>query len=336
MAHAGKTRAVPPRAIIYSTGDRESPEAYEQFQDSMRGGFLPWSGKKIGDAKFRIRIEAIHVDDGFIGRVDTVDTLSVRTKSDISASSGEYVYASFNLFGTMTFEQNDEVNVSKPGDLVIFDSGRPARVSNQAARGRTCSGAIALMIPKSSFPHMDAEASFANVRIPRERLLTPLSNSLNLLTNRMPTAAGLELAAIYDACVDLLPIAVGAFDEDRSALHLCPPTAAFREVLSLVEGCITDTGLSASYAAEALGLSERYVHKLFAKRGTTFGAYVTEQRLTRVREDLMRSSRYKPITAIAYRWGFNDLSTFNRAFRKRFGCTPTEVRRNAGIQASET
>ena len=38
-----------------------------------------------------------------------------------------------------------------------------------------------------------------------------------------------------------------------------------------------------------------------------------------------RNARSK-ISEIAYRWGFNDLSHFNKAFRERFGRTPGEWR----------
>jgi AraC-like DNA-binding protein len=34
----------------------------------------------------------------------------------------------------------------------------------------------------------------------------------------------------------------------------------------------------------------------------------------------------RSITAIAYESGFGDLSHFNRAFRRRYGETPSEVR----------
>jgi AraC-like DNA-binding protein len=32
-----------------------------------------------------------------------------------------------------------------------------------------------------------------------------------------------------------------------------------------------------------------------------------------------------------YRWGFNDLSYFNRAFRAQFGMTPGDWRRDANL-----
>ncbi|RUX33774.1 helix-turn-helix domain-containing protein, partial [Mesorhizobium sp. M7A.F.Ca.CA.002.09.1.1] len=34
----------------------------------------------------------------------------------------------------------------------------------------------------------------------------------------------------------------------------------------------------------------------------------------------------RSITAIAYEAGFNDLSYFNRAFRRRYDATPSDVR----------
>jgi AraC-like DNA-binding protein len=41
---------------------------------------------------------------------------------------------------------------------------------------------------------------------------------------------------------------------------------------------------------------------------------------TTARRDLNR--RYQYISEVAYRWRFNDLSYFNKAFRAQFGTTP--------------
>jgi AraC family transcriptional activator of tynA and feaB len=45
----------------------------------------------------------------------------------------------------------------------------------------------------------------------------------------------------------------------------------------------------------------------------------------------LRDVRQRPrhISEIAYAWGFNDLSHFNRAFRQRFDMTPSEWRESA-------
>jgi AraC-like DNA-binding protein len=74
-------------------------------------------------------------------------------------------------------------------------------------------------------------------------------------------------------------------------------------------------------------LSTRYIRMLFESEGTSITEFVREERLTRARL-LLLSPRFaeRRIAEIAYAVGFNDLSYFNRAFRRRFGRSPSEVR----------
>jgi AraC-like DNA-binding protein len=74
-------------------------------------------------------------------------------------------------------------------------------------------------------------------------------------------------------------------------------------------------------------VSPRYVRMLFASEGTTLTEFVREERLKRARSMLL-STRFaaRRIGEIAYAVGFNDLSYFNRSFRRRFGQSPSEVR----------
>jgi AraC-like DNA-binding protein len=61
--------------------------------------------------------------------------------------------------------------------------------------------------------------------------------------------------------------------------------------------------------------------------GITFGDYVLRKRLERVSHELISDEcRKLTICEIAMGCGFNNLSPFNRAFKKRFACTPQEYR----------
>lgn len=74
-------------------------------------------------------------------------------------------------------------------------------------------------------------------------------------------------------------------------------------------------------------ISSSYVRKLFAAEGAKFTAFVLQTRLEKVLEMLADSdARGQPISAIALKCGFNDISYFNRVFRKRYGCTPSDLR----------
>ena len=75
------------------------------------------------------------------------------------------------------------------------------------------------------------------------------------------------------------------------------------------------------------GVTPRYVHKLFEGEGIPYTQFVLRQRLERAYRRL-RDPRFaaSSVSAIAYDAGFGDLSYFNRAFRRRYGATPSDVR----------
>jgi len=69
---------------------------------------------------------------------------------------------------------------------------------------------------------------------------------------------------------------------------------------------------------------------LFESEGTTFTEYVLAQRLAHAHRMLTDPRRaVDKISTIASDAGFNDLSYFNRTFRRRFGATPSDVRMGA-------
>jgi AraC-like DNA-binding protein len=85
--------------------------------------------------------------------------------------------------------------------------------------------------------------------------------------------------------------------------------------------------LCLSEIATRSGLSPRQAQRLFEQAGTTFTEFVLEQRLLLARKLLCDPrARARKISDIAHSSGFSDLSYFNRAFRKRFGATPSELR----------
>lgn len=72
----------------------------------------------------------------------------------------------------------------------------------------------------------------------------------------------------------------------------------------------------------------RSLQKLFQERGTTLKEQLTLARLKFAHAALFDpANAEKNVSDIAFEAGFNDISTFNRIFRKTFGCTPTSWRK---------
>ena len=90
---------------------------------------------------------------------------------------------------------------------------------------------------------------------------------------------------------------------------------------------LSDPDLSPQQAADAAGISLRTLHSRFQETGRTFGHWVLEARLEGCSAALRDPhQRQQNISEVAYRWGFNDLSYFNKAFRAQFGMTPGDWR----------
>ena len=85
--------------------------------------------------------------------------------------------------------------------------------------------------------------------------------------------------------------------------------------------------LSLAVLAARHACTSRFVQRLFEMVGTTFTEYVLAQRLMRAYRKLV-DPRYQAekISAIAYDCGFNDVSYFNRMFRRHFAAAPSDVR----------
>jgi transcriptional regulator GlxA family with amidase domain len=87
---------------------------------------------------------------------------------------------------------------------------------------------------------------------------------------------------------------------------------------------------SPATAVRASYISVRQLHRLFAREGLSFGAWLREQRLRRCRDDLTNQQlTHRAVGEIAARWGFRSAAHFTRAFHARYGTTPAELRSQA-------
>lgn len=81
--------------------------------------------------------------------------------------------------------------------------------------------------------------------------------------------------------------------------------------------------------AAITGFSKYHFMRLFKQfTNVTFYEYLSQRRITRAEELIMEDQL--SITEIAMRSGFGSLSTFNRVFRGKNGCSPTEYRKRRG------
>jgi AraC-like DNA-binding protein len=81
-----------------------------------------------------------------------------------------------------------------------------------------------------------------------------------------------------------------------------------------------------------IGLSKYHFHRMFRDYTTeTIAQYITRIKMERSGIYLVIDSDIS-ITKIAYRYGYCDASSYNKAFRKHYGMNPSQFRLSKKIQ----
>jgi AraC-like DNA-binding protein len=164
------------------------------------------------------------------------------------------------------------------------------------------------------------------------RLLPTYLGALDEAAGSSVETAELVVEHIYD----LVALSLGATaDAAEQAAARGVRAARLRGIKADILAHLADEGLSIGAVAARQGISPRYVSMLLDSAGTGFSRFVLEHRLARAHRMLtMARHREQTISAVAFASGFGDLSYFNRAFRRAFGATPSQIRaatRETGI-----
>jgi AraC-like DNA-binding protein len=198
--------------------------------------------------------------------------------------------------------------------------------------------------------HVATDAQFWVLKIPRQRitaLLPGVKDFCGARLNRDDTArrllfryldglsddesplAGGVARLCEEHIVGLVALALGAEGEARYVIeHQYDVRAARRAaILDEIGTYLRDPRLAAPAVAARLGITPRYLRKLLEQTGKSFSEHLLDKRLERaaalLRDPQQSGAR---IADLAYACGFNDLSYFNRVFRRRYGLTPSDMR----------
>ena len=130
----------------------------------------------------------------------------------------------------------------------------------------------------------------------------------------------LEILEILSEQPDARPLAFAPWAKNRR-MNSDP---RIRAVLSYLSQNASER-ISQKDAADLVRLSPAAFSRFFRRAvGKTFSSYLTDLRLSDVSRRLLESD--DSISRIAYDTGFDNLSTFNRAFRQARGLSPREFR----------
>ncbi|MDR3468578.1 MAG: helix-turn-helix domain-containing protein [Xanthobacteraceae bacterium] len=248
-----------------------------------------------------------------------------RRREDIARRASDTYYVYCQLADSARFSQAEREFVAGPGDMVIADPNIPfstSALSNFNFR--------IWRMPRRMLDPLRANGGQLMMTCLRRD--EPLGSVLSSYLGALATQTGRMDVVAEDCIADnvsrLVAVALGIAPERQEQGREAVRDAKFARVLRYIDCHLAEPDLiSPAAVAARLGMSVRALHLLFEHKGTSLGQWVKRRRLEEIKSLLTNpSAADRSIADIAFAWGFDDLSTFYRAFQSVYGMKPGDLR----------
>jgi AraC-like DNA-binding protein len=318
------------RKLIFSSEDLASElddrARYNLWREVFAWRYGSAEITRLADRPFKARSEFVQLGTLGLLRSETTVQRFKRTSQQAADGAGGYLIAFNNGLSCTAVDQNGNRQVYAPNQIWLGSTADALDVQS-----KTGTKWVAVVVPPSKLLEMlpnadDLVAKPIDATRPAVRYLRRYIEFL-LTADEIGDDNALS-SRLDDMLLDLVALSLGA---NGDAAHMAAMrglrAARVREILLRIQEGFSSPVFSAQSVAQALGLSARYVQELMQETGTGFTGRVLELRLQKARKMLADPvhDRLK-ISDLAYACGFNEVSYFNRCFRRRFGASPTQFR----------
>jgi AraC-like DNA-binding protein len=307
----------------WSTDGVGGVDRFAYWHDAVSEAVLNVTPRNPSGNEFTGAITCNEFDDLRFSAFTSTPHQIVRARGHINRSQGEHYLVSVQRRGTSVMSQGDRVAALAPGNIGILDGMRPFTVSFPENVDRIVA-AIPHRLLRPRAPWLDA--------VPLRMLPadSPLVDVCKLYIERLSTAQSgnaREFWVLAENLCNLIALLTAPSDAEQSSIRHGMRQAELEHMLAYLRSNLANPKLSPAMLAERMGVSVRTVHNRFEEAGLTLGKWLLEHRLLACHTRLSDSAFSRlSVSEIAFEWGFNDLSHFNKAFRARFGKTPSACR----------
>jgi AraC-like DNA-binding protein len=246
-----------------------------------------------------------------------------RTEAHIRQDGADLYEFVAPLHGEVVIAHNNRTIRLRVGQFTLVDGTRPLRFEH--ADPLT---AVTLALPQRLLHERlqgldDACGDAFGTRHP---LVKPALSYLGAVSEAMSELDEASLRRAGSQLLDLFAMVMDG-EGDLLSTETAVQAAALRRIKRFIRGELGNDALSLSMIAAAAGVSVRHVQTLFQRSGSSAREYILQERLRQTRDDLMDARRSgASVTQIAMAAGFRNMSHFSTAFRRAYGCTPSDVR----------
>jgi AraC-like DNA-binding protein len=248
-----------------------------------------------------------------------------RTTSAVRRSPGDLIKVCVQLHGRATVRQGRHEVCLDPGELAVYDTGRPYRIRLEGAW--TCA---VMALPRDAIDLSENDLDRWMHRVyPAAHGPGSVLSHFVVSTVAHPRPLGAAAAAKLGEAGSTLLAGTLLDDGDLAGIDAAGDIRA--HVIEYVRAHLDDLRLSRSSIAAAHHMSARTLDRLFADQPWSVSGLIRHERLEAARRDLEDpAKRHRGVAVLAARWGFFDAAHFSRVFRQHYGYPPSQQRPDAG------
>ena len=305
----------------FPIADQARRDRFDYFSGIVDEVFCPMECSPGANA-FNATIEAADLGNIQIAHVATSPIRVRRRRRDISRMCEAPYLIKFQLEGEALWSQRGRDVHLRPGDFVIASTAEPYMLRMDGPYKMPV-----LAVSDASMRRLTPDPDrFLGRRMPGDDVSCGLLSSfVAQVVPRMAALPDPMAERVETNILDLLGGVLSAYG--GSGTHALPKTEQLARIRGFVADNLRNRRLGPTMIAESMGVSTRYIHKLFADESLTLTRYIRAQRTEACRRTLTDPAfSHFSITDIALYWGFYDLSHFTRSFREAYGTTPRQHR----------
>ncbi len=302
------------------TADAPAARRLSLWQDIVCDVFVELDCRSDAGDSFRGAITSTGLGPLHCSDVTSSRQRVFRTPARIRRARDERVLVALGVSGAGQVIQDGREAVIEPGQFALYDTTRPYELRFEADFIQTV-----IQLPRAEvLRRIGATERLTATTFAVDRPLERLTADFLRGCARTAGALGADVGdRLSGQALDLLATTLAERAEAVSFGSTSHRAATLFRVKAQIEARLGDGELTIGQVAAALGLSPRYVNDLLADDGTSFRRHLLARRLEHCRRALAAPAQaHLQIGEIAYRWGFNDLAHFSRAFKERFGLSP--------------
>jgi AraC-like DNA-binding protein len=266
-------------------------------------------------------IELLHKGQADFALVQHNVRQIVRRYRDISQDGEAYYFLIIQLAGQAELEQGkSRAHLSQVGDMALIDSLQPCTFSyNPDIGSRQLSLHLPQQVLQQHNPHLHIDpATLISATSDYGQLINA---HLKLLLNSQDQT--LTQVHLSKSLIELL---CAQFTRAPDAEQTLYEGKVLQHLMQLIHQHANDEYFNVQRLADMSGLSLRTIQRVFAEAGLQCADMIQTVRLKRFTQALHQAKQCGTkvqIATLAYQFGFSDISTLNRLFKKYYAMTPS-------------